>query len=602
MSGIVGIVNLDGAPVDLHLLRRMTDSLAFRGPDRQDVWSDGAVGFGHTMLATTFEAEREKQPCTLDRQVWITADARVDARCELKRELEEAGRQELQDATDADLILHAYHAWGEDCVQHLLGDFAFAVWDKPRRRLFCARDHFGVRPFYYAHLGNTLVFSNTLDCVRLHPGVSSTLNELAVADFLLFGYNQELDTTTFASVQSLAPAHWLAFGVEPLTTRRYWTLRGEALRFRNAAECCERFKELLQVAVTDRLRVGHAAVLMTGGLDSTSVAAVAGRQLPGPDGLPAVRTYTCGYDRLIPDDEWNWASLVAERLGVAATRVPADGYALFDRWDDGAYLPPEPVDYPFWALTVDVLRQASARDRVVLTGEGGDAAFAPTSRAWDMLRHGRVRYLGGQALAYWRSRRRLPGFGLRTWLREMTGGTHSRAPCPPWLDRAFARRLRAEERIRDVDRRTRTRTAREYLRSASWPWCLHFRDAGWTRTCTEARHPYFDTRLLSLLLSVPSVEWSREKQLVRTAMRGWLPDAVCERPKAPLAGEPAHVLLQRLPVQAIMRAAAPAATWGFVDETGFRRSLESGGGQADRDGVVRVLALSRWLERAAQAS
>ena len=92
-----------------------------------------------------------------------------------------------QAAPDSELILHAYAAWGEACVQHLRGDFAFAIWDARRKVLFCARDHFGVKPFYYAELDGVFIFSNTLDCVRLHPDVSGELNESAVADFLLFG-------------------------------------------------------------------------------------------------------------------------------------------------------------------------------------------------------------------------------------------------------------------------------------------------------------------------------------------------------------------------------------------------------------------------------
>src|ERR1051325_9349362 len=206
MSGIVGIVNLDGAPVDRELLSQMTDFLSFRGPDAQEVWVEDNVGFGHAMLRTTWEAETEKQPLTLDGKVWLTADARIDGRAQLIAQLEvklgrkidlvAARRSSLNDHTflsnghdsvartpnDAELILFAYEAWGEDCVKHLIGDFAFAIWDSHQRRLFCARDHFGIKPFFYAHVDNTFVFSNTLNCVRLHPKVSDELNEIAIGE------------------------------------------------------------------------------------------------------------------------------------------------------------------------------------------------------------------------------------------------------------------------------------------------------------------------------------------------------------------------------------------------------------------------------------
>jgi len=141
LSGIAGLLHLDGAPVDRQLLRRMTELLAFRGPHAQQVWAEGPVGFGHALLRTTGEAEREQQPTSLDGDVWVTADARVDARAELVEKLKAKGRggpPVSARATDAELILHAYHAWGEDSVEHLLGDYAFAIWDAPRRRLFCA--------------------------------------------------------------------------------------------------------------------------------------------------------------------------------------------------------------------------------------------------------------------------------------------------------------------------------------------------------------------------------------------------------------------------------------------------------------------------------
>src|SRR5438552_13183588 len=195
MSGIVGIVNFEGAPVDRALLRRMTDFMTFRGPDEQRIWVDGNVGFGHTLLRTTFESEHEHQPFTLDGRVWIVADARVDAQADLIAKLASRGEEVERGVPDVELLLRAYLAWGEDCVDHLLGDFAFAIWDGPKRRLFCARDHLGVKPFFYAASSSCVILSNTLNALRLHPSVSDALNELAIGDFLLFDFNQDAATT-----------------------------------------------------------------------------------------------------------------------------------------------------------------------------------------------------------------------------------------------------------------------------------------------------------------------------------------------------------------------------------------------------------------------
>src|ERR1700680_220735 len=180
MSGIVGIVHFDGAAVDRHLLGSMTAFTAFRGPDAQEIWMGDNAGFGHALLKTTDESEHERQPFTLDGRIWIVADARMDARRELIPKLKAKGHENLSpDATDVELILRAFLVWNEDCVEHLLGDFSFAIWDEQKQRLVCARDHLGVKPFFYAHIGQKLIFSSSLDCIRQHPVVSDRLNDLA---------------------------------------------------------------------------------------------------------------------------------------------------------------------------------------------------------------------------------------------------------------------------------------------------------------------------------------------------------------------------------------------------------------------------------------
>ena len=188
MSGIVGMYERGGAPADRALLQALTHAISYCGPDARDTWVNGPIGFGHTMLRTTREAQHERQPGNLDGQLWITADARIDCRDELLEEMTRAGSAAVVGAaTDSELILRAYATWGEECVQHLRGDFSFAIWDARKKLLFCARDHFGVKPFYYAEPGELFFFSNVLDCLRRHPDVSGDLNDAAVGDFCCSG-------------------------------------------------------------------------------------------------------------------------------------------------------------------------------------------------------------------------------------------------------------------------------------------------------------------------------------------------------------------------------------------------------------------------------
>ena len=132
--------------------------------------------------------------------------------------------------TDAEVILQAYEKWGDDCVKHLIGDFAFAIWDDREQRLFCARDHFGVKPFFYTHTADSFNFSSTLNELK----VSNTLNEIAVGDYLLFGVNQDQSTTIYKDIHRLPPGHTLVVENNQIRIQRYWTPSLPAeIRFRD---------------------------------------------------------------------------------------------------------------------------------------------------------------------------------------------------------------------------------------------------------------------------------------------------------------------------------------------------------------------------------
>src|SRR6185295_3173591 len=153
---------------------------------------------------------------------------------------------------DAELILLAYDVWQERCLDHLIGDFAFAIWNKSTRTLFCARDRFGVKPFYYARVRDTFILSNTLNVIRLHPSIGDELNETAIADYLAFGLNQDLETTTFREIHRLPAGHTISTSNSSFIKRRYWTPTTSERR--NASrDCVEEFHDLLTTATNDRL-------------------------------------------------------------------------------------------------------------------------------------------------------------------------------------------------------------------------------------------------------------------------------------------------------------------------------------------------------------
>jgi len=546
MSGIVGIVRLDGAPIDRELLRRMTNFMAFRGPDGRDIWCDGSVGFGHTLLRSTDESQEERQPFSVDGRVWITADARVDGQSDLIRKLADRCWTNLDHPTDAELILRAYDVWGEDCLQHLIGDFTFAIWDAPRKRLFCGRDHFGVKPFYYARVGGCLIFSNTLNCVRLHAGVSSELNDQAIGDFLLFNFNQDPRTTAFRDIQRLPPAHCLTWSDRQLRLNRYWTLATDGcIRYKRPSDYVDHFKELLRAAVSDRLRTDRVGVLMSGGLDSTTIAAsskeiLANRSMPFD-----LRAFTIVYDRLLPDRERHFSSVAAGALGMPIHWLAGDDYRPFEQYNERRALPPEPEHAPFAAMWIDHLRQAATHSPMALTGYGPDCMLAYPMRAHiaRCLCQGRLDCVVIALAQYVFAHGRFCHRAVTSSLKRCVQRHLQQSIYPHWLEPDFAKRCDLSRRWQETfdDGRpvhpTRQRAYRE-LTGPFWTSIFESCDAGVTGVAVDARHPFFDLRLVDFFLAIPPVPWCVNKRILRIATRGILPESIRRRPKAPLAGDP----------------------------------------------------------------
>ncbi|HYW09488.1 MAG TPA: asparagine synthase-related protein [Longimicrobium sp.] len=596
MSGVVGVVNLDGAPVDGVLMARMVAALAFRAPDGLGTWMGGVVALGHSLLA---------QPgacglATLDGRVRIAADVRLDARGELVGRLRDAGRSAAHESRDAELVLHAYHAWGEGCVEHLRGDFAFAIWDGAR--LFCARDHFGIRPFHYAVVDRAVVVGNTLDSILLHPAVSRRADDRAVADYLLFGWNRDPGASYFRDVHTLAPAHTLVVERGRVTTARYWSVPLDAeLRHRRPRDYLDHFEQLFGEAVSDRMRGGRASLFMSGGRDSTAIAAAA-RGVPGAE----LRAHTSVYDRLIPDEERRYSSLAARALGISIEHHPVDAYRLFERWDDPALARPQPQDGALAAIDADVLRRMRAHGSTALTGFGADAALYGTrSRLVKLVAGGRPGRALREAVQYARWHRRIPRPGVRSWLRDRSGAREWTPPFPGWLRPEIVDRLglRAawEYELRPAPSPHPLRPeAHARVSSPFWARLFEAFDPGVTRVPVQVAHPFMDVRVVSFLLSVPPAQWYNDKGLLRMTMRGRLPAEFLRRQKTPLAGDPVLARLREWGPEGMCRTTLARGIERWVDPARLPRYA---GGMHDEDGWadawlhLRPLALSIWLER-----
>ncbi|MFZ0084023.1 MAG: asparagine synthase-related protein [Candidatus Acidiferrales bacterium] len=608
MSGIVGMFERSGAPVDRGLLQALAHFLSYRGPDARETWSNGSIGLGHTMLRTTRGSQVERQPANLGGRLWITADARIDCREELKSKLAEleSGKSSGPTVTDSDLILRSYAAWGADCVQHLRGDFAFAIWDVPRKLLFCARDHFGIKPFYYSEMGELFLFSNTLDCVRQHPEVSSELNDAAIGDFLLFGLNCDVATTTFRDIRRLPPAHFMTVSSEGLRIHRYWSAPTEGrIRYQRPEDYVEHFQILLQAAVSDRMATDRTGILLSGGLDSGTVAATARELSTGPGGAPDLRAYTVVYESLFQDEEGAYAQDTADFLNIPMRFIALDHVQPFERWDDPYRSVPEPVDDPCFAGLFDQFQAISADCRVVLSGEGNDSLmhFEMWAYVQDMIRNREWQRLLVDGSRYaWLRPSVLPGI----WRRAKGLFKHNATSpeCPRWLAPDFARRLNLRERVKEWNRLPLdtpphpVRPAAYVSLSPSY-WCRMFEleNAGVTHCPVEVRHPFFDLRIVNYLLALPPFPAFFEKSLLRDAVAGRLPERIRTRRKSPLAGDPV-----------LAHFAQPEAPWmrdlvwaeefeSYIDKSILAQfGNDTFSAKAETD--VRPLCLNFWLQSA----
>lgn len=391
MSGIAGIIYLDGRSADRFDLGRMVDAMAHRGPDGRAVWCEGSVGLGHCMLHTTPESLHEVLPYTSASGVHtITADARIDNREELLSVLRVSGPAHL--VSDSELILRAYERWGEACVDHLVGDFAFAIWDAAEQKLFCARDHFGIKPFYYYFVPNQcFVFGSEIKAVLQHPEVVEELDEV---QFGLHLTRVPADTvrTVFKNVVRLRPAHAFRLAAGTAEERRYWTLSPAPVdQNLTDEEYTARFLELFTEAVRCRLRSAYPiASELSGGMDSSAVTCMARDLLQAQSG-PPLHSISLVYNRFTDCDERPFIQEVLKQGGIEPHFTAADEESLFDILEEVfRYLDEGRASGNHYLNWLTARTAGRTGSRVLLSGQDGDTTV---SHGWfyflEMAREGR---------------------------------------------------------------------------------------------------------------------------------------------------------------------------------------------------------------------
>ncbi len=566
MSGILGIWQRDGAPLDPQGSDWSSQAQPHRGIST--VWKDAQLHLGQQSLPLANQRPFHQPPLIL------VMDARLDNRSELQPALG------LPDsASDADLIALAYRRWGERCPEHLLGDFAFALWDADQHRLFCARDPLGVKPFYYLVDPQRFAFASEIQPLLNLPAVSREFNEVVLAEYLLMlrGLPADPAQTFYQQVQRLPAGHSLTITPDTLRVQRYWALDPDAeLDLPSDEAYAETLRDYLTDAVRVRLRSPFpVAASLSGGLDSSTIVCLA-RQIGAPLHsfylLPAVESAD---ERAYVRDVLAGGALQHHEQAMPSALHNIDALLV----GDGA-----PPFGPNPALAA-ALYQAAAENgaRVFLDGIDGDSIIG---HGWGVLseladRHDWQQFMReADALRQYYPETRanyLRRFGRplstalrqgqgRQWLsaaRALHGGwgvppshliwRYSLAPlifkpistlrrnqralwpqANPMLQPEFAQRLRLDQRLqefRSESSATTTARQRHYrdLMTGNLQRMLEEQDLLSARAGIEVRHPFCDRRVVELCLALPSNQhlrngWSR--YILRQAMQGILPDSI----------------------------------------------------------------------------
>jgi len=474
--------------------------------------------------------------------VAITADARLDNRDELRAALG------IADAgiSDSRLILAAYLAWGEDGLARLDGDFAFAIWDGRRQQLFCARDRFGLRAFYYAAGPRAFIFASEIKGV-LAAGVPDAPNDAFLAGYLL-GLFDAPQATAYRQILRLPAAHALTVSAAGVSLRPYWQLRAPAeLRLDSDAAYADAFRAEFTAAVRRRMRAAYpVGTLLSGGLDSSSVTCVARTLLPADQALHAYSAVFTAYPSC---DERPYLEAVTARDGLQGHQVPIEAFTPFATYVAGQALQDEPylgtTHYLHWGLYEAARREV----RIVLEGHGGDSVVSHgLTYLTELAARGHWGSLLREARAYaardgWRVRDVLWEWGVKPLiplqLRRGWRGLHEAQQCAARLQRAgltaeAAARCHLRERLaamRDSDVPPRSIREEQETELASPVYALIF---DWFSIAAlshglDVRYPFFDRRLVEFCLSLPSRQrlqdgWTRA--VLRRAMDGILPPRV----------------------------------------------------------------------------
>jgi asparagine synthase (glutamine-hydrolysing) len=557
MSGIAGIIHFDQSSVEGKHLKQMLAAMQVSNPLGGNTYLAGSVGLGQTLLQAAPGPIQETMPLVHPSGRWILVfDGRIDNREELHNQLD-VPKPERGFYSDGPLILAAYEKWGQDCPMHLIGDFALAVWDQRDRRLFCARDHFGVKPFLYSSSEQNFVFASNAEAILIAREAHHRIKEARIADFLLDLEGEDTTSTFYEDIYRLPHGHAMIVKAGEVRLKQYWTLSPMQIDgIKTEADYLEEFSFRITEAVRCRLQsLNCTAVSLSGGLDSSIIFGIARRISTQED-----PTHLITSSLISPIDPDNLETgyiqaLIKDKdfrtLTVSLSQVEQQTDQLMNQ----LLCAGEPFD---WHMNIWRALYEQAREQHILAfldGVDGDLLLADSNLAPFLWRSGQVRaaigetLLAGNSMAYYNHPLIRLYISLRVaftpeWLRRLkrkfrTSNAISEAVKGSIINPEFARSVRLDERLEKYHSHNRTSPAssqmeahRYALNNPHLQAALERYDRVASGYSIESRHPLLDVRLVEFCLSLPwqlKTHRGWRKMAMRRVMEPMLPYEVVWR-------------------------------------------------------------------------
>ena len=515
MCGIIGQYCFKGQP-DKELIKNMSKILTHRGPDTDGEYFNNTVGLAHRRLGIIDLSESARQPMfNEDHSIVIVYNGEIYNHPTLRELLIEKGHIFKSNA-DTEVIVHAYEEWGLNCLTQFNGMWAFALWDNRKKVLFCARDRFGIKPFYYAFVDNTILFASEIKALLAHPNIGVSQNELMVETFLSSGILDHTHTTMFSKIYQIPPSQGLIMNIDGMKQFRYCDLEinSNITSIITDDNVASNILHLFKKAIKSHLRSDvPVGTCLSGGIDSSTIVKLVNTDHPMQNTFSAQFT-----DEKF--DESKYIKLVTSNTSIEPFFVEPKPNDLIKDMDHLIYT----QDEPFGSLSIYaqycVMKLAHGKVKVLLDGQGADELF-------------------GGYLAYQKNYI-LELIKRNYWLlalKEMVGSfRHHRYFYRYAIYQTLARNKRKSlltsyVKTHRYEGRFNTMLHNE-LFTTNLPSLLHFEDRNSMAFSIEARVPYLDTEFTNYIASFPYDQKIRNgitKFALRNAIKGVIPEKIRTR-------------------------------------------------------------------------